>query len=288
MGYFRADSRATNVLEMHVALGQFFEHILRFSRDVELRAQIFDFGFGRVELDGHVVEIACVLVKSDSLGDHKSWRGRTLQVCSEVDLFLEVLNLALHLVLVLAGQVSQSTRRQHVSHAVIFGADRSSVSHRSNASLSRAFCFSSWRKASDDGAVFGACSPPLPVPACAARACAISASPRPSSRAARGDGESQETAPDRGKRNRTKPDLPFSSLTTSNSTCVSPSCSSSSFTRAWTSSSSDSAISLSSKLCSTCSCRSSNLDWTESRSARRSLFCESASKSERLEEKAGE
>ena len=101
-------------------------------------------------------------------------------------------------------------------------------------------------------------------------------------------GESQETAPDRGKRKRTKPDLPFSSLTTSISTWTSPSCSSSSFTRAWTSSSSDSAISLSSKLCSTCSCRSSNLDWTESRSARRSLFCESASKSERLEEKAGE
>ena len=120
---FNADGRETNVLELHVALGEFFEHILRFSRNVELRAQVFDFGFGGVELDGHVVEIACVLVKSDSLGDHESWRGRTLQVCSEVDLFLEVLDLALHLVLVLAGQVSQSARKPRVSQTIILGAE---------------------------------------------------------------------------------------------------------------------------------------------------------------------
>lgn len=61
-----ADGRAANVLEVHVALGQFFEHVLRFSRNVELRAQIFDFGFSGVELDSHVVEIACVSVESDS------------------------------------------------------------------------------------------------------------------------------------------------------------------------------------------------------------------------------
>jgi len=82
-------------------------------------------------------------------------------------------------------------------------------------------------------------------------------------------------------------DAPFSSLTTSTSTSSSPTLSSSSFSRARASSSSVSAISLSRRLCSTCSARSSYDDWAESREAARSLFCERATMCETSYQLAG-
>lgn len=46
-------------MQLHVALGELLEHVLCLSGDVELRLEVLDLGLSLLELDGHVVEVAC-------------------------------------------------------------------------------------------------------------------------------------------------------------------------------------------------------------------------------------
>lgn len=102
-------------MQLHVALGELLKHVLRLTRNIKLSLEIFDLALGRIELDGHIVEVGCE-TESARVHNQEKRLGCTLKVSTQVELFFERLNLALVLGLRLGRQIAQS-EEQNVSGA---------------------------------------------------------------------------------------------------------------------------------------------------------------------------